>query len=257
MTPNSRVARSDMQESWRAARRLPSFYALAISNLLPLVGLAFLGWRADRLILFYVLECVVVYFVTAKMLAFVAEQRELRIVRRFIVAGGLGLFMIGVFWAFAFHLGALWPSREPQPDLASALASRDFLLSVAYVAASHVYSYFYDFIGRKEHERLPVKAIEARWGGMFLGVLIVMLISPVLFLFRSPAVLAGVLVVVKALVALSAFVEERARAEGSEATSIAYTRPKATCPRCGRILRTDQAKQCFHCGADWHKGNAA
>ena len=26
------------------------------------------------------------------------------------------------------------------------------------------------------------------------------------------------------------------------------------CPYCGKPLRTDQAKQCFHCGADWHHG---
>jgi hypothetical protein len=24
------------------------------------------------------------------------------------------------------------------------------------------------------------------------------------------------------------------------------------CPHCGQPLRTDRAKQCFHCGADWH-----
>jgi hypothetical protein len=26
----------------------------------------------------------------------------------------------------------------------------------------------------------------------------------------------------------------------------------AKCPKCGKVLRTDRAKQCFHCGADWH-----
>ncbi len=26
----------------------------------------------------------------------------------------------------------------------------------------------------------------------------------------------------------------------------------ASCPRCGRWLRTPEARQCFHCGADWH-----
>ena len=244
-----------MQESWSAARRLPSFYALAVANLLPLAGLAFYGWRADKLILYYLIECVIVYFVTAKMLAFVAEQRELRIVGRFIVTGGLGIFMIGVFWVVAFPLGTLGFSKEQLPDLASPIVSRDLLLGTALMAASHVYSYFHDFIGRKEHEHLPVKAIESRWLGMFFGVFVVGLISPVLFLFRSPAAFAAALVIFKTLIALSAFVQERARAGGSKATSITYSRPTATCPHCGHILRTDQAKQCFHCGADWHKNN--
>ena len=27
---------------------------------------------------------------------------------------------------------------------------------------------------------------------------------------------------------------------------------QAVCPRCGRMLRTEKAKQCFICGEDWH-----
>lgn len=28
--------------------------------------------------------------------------------------------------------------------------------------------------------------------------------------------------------------------------------PAAACPQCGKMLKTSKAKQCFHCGADWH-----
>lgn len=28
--------------------------------------------------------------------------------------------------------------------------------------------------------------------------------------------------------------------------------PESLCPQCGKSLRSPQAKQCFHCGADWH-----
>lgn len=28
--------------------------------------------------------------------------------------------------------------------------------------------------------------------------------------------------------------------------------PNVPCPYCGRLLRTDQARQCFECGMDWH-----
>jgi ribosomal protein L40E len=27
------------------------------------------------------------------------------------------------------------------------------------------------------------------------------------------------------------------------------------CPRCGKLARTPQAKQCRHCGYDWHNEN--
>ena len=31
---------------------------------------------------------------------------------------------------------------------------------------------------------------------------------------------------------------------------------KATCPKCGKELRNPKAKQCFHCGADWHNSRS-
>lgn len=31
-----------------------------------------------------------------------------------------------------------------------------------------------------------------------------------------------------------------------------YAERLAKCPRCGRALRTETAKQCFDCGYDWH-----
>jgi hypothetical protein len=30
------------------------------------------------------------------------------------------------------------------------------------------------------------------------------------------------------------------------------SKPTKLCPKCQEILRTDKAKQCFKCGADWH-----
>ena len=27
------------------------------------------------------------------------------------------------------------------------------------------------------------------------------------------------------------------------------------CPYCGKVLRTDKARQCFDCGMDWHDSN--
>jgi hypothetical protein len=31
-----------------------------------------------------------------------------------------------------------------------------------------------------------------------------------------------------------------------------YPKPAAPCPQCGKPLKTDLAKQCSACGADWH-----
>jgi hypothetical protein len=244
-------ARADLQKAWRDARTSPSFYSLVATNLLPLIGIAFLHWRVDTLILFYLIECAVAYVVTAKMLAVVADDRDLPegLSRGFLIQAGLSIIMVGWFWGFG--LGFFWELRRDANWVLT------FLPSAAFVAATHVYSYLHNFIGRKEYERYPVKSIQARWwGGAFLGTFVVGLVFPLLMLFDSPTPFVAVLIAIKTLVAISGFLEDRARAEGSKATSIAYTRPTATCPRCHQILRTDNAKQCFHCGADWHKSAA-
>ena len=244
-------ASADLQKAWRASLRSPSFYAQTAGNLLPLIGLVFLHWRVELLILFYLLECVVAYFVTAKMIAFVArdrEQSELMLVHRFLLGAGVCMIAAGVFWAYVMGWFA-----GLRGDTSWVLT---FVLSAAAMAAGHVYAYFHDFIGRKEHERIPTQAIQDRWGRIFFGTVVAMLVFPALVLFSSLTPFAVVLVMMKALADLSAFVAERARAAGSKATSIAYTRPTARCPRCNQLLRTDTAKQCFHCGADWHQSAA-
>lgn len=245
-------ARADLQKAWRGARTSPGFYALVATNLLPLIGVVFLHWRVDTLILFYLVDCIVTYFVTAKMLAFVAEDRDLpeQLSRGFLIQAGVSMIIVGGVWGFG--LGVF---RELGRDTSWV---RTFLPSAGFMAASHLYSYFHDFIGRKGHERFPVQGIQARWwGSAFLGTFVVGLVFPLLALFGSPIPFVAVLVAAKTLVAISGFIEDRARAEGSEATSIAYTRPTARCPRCHGLLRTDNAKQCFHCGADWHKSVAS
>jgi len=245
-------ASADLQEAWRGARTSPSFYALVAANLLPLIGIAFLHWRADAAILFYLVECTVAALVAAKMLAFVAEDRDLPedLSRGFLIIAGLCIIGMGAFWGYIFG----W-FKYTRVDASSILA---FVLSVAFMAAAHAYLYLHNFIGRKEYERTPVKAIQARWwGGAFAGTFVAGLVFPLLMLFGSPTPFIVVLIAVKTLVAISGFLEDRARAEGSTATSITYTPPTATCPRCHQLLRTDNAKQCFHCGADWHKSVAS
>ena len=243
--------RADFQKALRGAHSSPHFYAVLAANLLPLIGIVLLRWRVDTLILFYLVECIVTYFVTAKMLAFVAENRGLpeQVSRGFLVQGGVSMIIAGGVWGFG--LGVF---RELGRDTSWVLT---FVPSAVFVAVTHVYSYLHNFIGQGEFERYPVKAIQARWwGGAFLGTFVVGLFFPLLMLFDSPTPFVVVLIAVKTLADLSRVVEDRARAEGSKATTITYTRPTARCPRCHGLLRTDNAKQCFHCGADWHKSVA-
>jgi len=242
-------AREDLRKAWRGARTSPSFYALVATNLLPLIGIVFLRWRADTAILFYLVESVVTTLVTTKMLAFVAEDRDLPedLSRPFLLVAGVSIIAMGAFWGYLFG----W-FRYAQVDASSILA---FLLSAAFMAATHVHSYLHNFIGRKEYERMPIRAMQVRgWGGVFLGTLIAGFLFPLLMWFGSIVPFVAILIAVKTFAAVSGFIEDRARAEGSTATSITYTQPTARCPRCHRILRTDNAKQCFHCGADWHQG---
>jgi hypothetical protein len=38
-----------------------------------------------------------------------------------------------------------------------------------------------------------------------------------------------------------------------EAGEFRTHRTRKPCPECGQPLRTDEAKQCFNCGSDWHE----
>ena len=199
-----------MREAWRAALRLPSFYGLLAANLFPMAGVLFLGWRAEALIVFYLAECLVVYLISAKMLAVVAEERDLP-GGRYVMFSSLFLLVTGVFVILAGDM-KFWSNNRLAPDLRPILVSRDFLLGVAIMAATHVHSYFGDFIGRGEHERLPVTTIQARCIRLFAGVLLVVFIAPVLFSAQSAMAFAVALIAVKTLASLGAFVQERARA---------------------------------------------
>ena len=212
-----------MREAWRAAFRSPSFYGLAVANFLPMAGVLFLGWRAEALIVFYLAECVVVYGVTVKMLAVVSQESDLP-GGRYVMLSSLGLLIAGVFVILASDM-KFWSINRLAPDLRPIFASREFLLGVAILAATHVYSYFRDFIGRGEHDRLQVRDIQVRCVRLFAGVLLIMFIAPTLFSAQAAVAFAVGLIAVKTLASLSAFVRERARAARSTPTSIAAKLP--------------------------------
>ena len=242
------VAKRNAGESWQTASWLTSFYQLAGANLFPLVGLGFLGWRGESLILLYFLESIVVYLVTAKMLAVVAALRDLQLVAGYLVRYGLGLIFIAVLWFGIFG--------EFVGRFDDVLAERGLLPSAAILVASHIISYYTDFIGRKEYERLRWQTIEARMLAMYFVMFVVPLIMIGLFFLHSPAIVVAVIVIVKTLIALDAFATERTRSgEDGELSPADYVAPTATCPHCGKPLRTNLAKQCYHCGADWHEIN--
>lgn len=229
---------------WDYARNRPSLYALIAANLLPLVGLAFLGSSGESILALYFFEAVVIYLTTALMLARVAAEENRPLVGSYLFRYGLGLVLMAAVWMGMFG------SRFQTSSL---LSDHGLHLSAIAILIWHAFSYVHDFVGGREYSRLPWKIVEGRMLAVYL-VLFTVPLALILFAFwMPPTLVAAVLVLVKTYVAAGAYAAERARAiEHGDELERSVDHPIASCPNCGKPLRTAQAKQCPHCFASWH-----
>ena len=220
------------------------YCAVAFANLVPLAGLLFLGWQGETVIVLYFVEAAIIYVLTARMLAVVAGLRGLNLLPGYLLRYGLGLLMMGAIWYALAGIDAR--------VLRGIFAAPGLWIGVAGMLTGHLLSYFMDFIGRKEYENLAWKSIEARMLAVYATLfLLVLFFGWVLAIFGSPRLVAAALVIGKTFVALSQHSRERAR--GAAGAAPEYAASTAACPKCGKPLRTNMAKQCYHCGADWHR----
>lgn len=242
----SNAARAIAAGKWGYAFSRPGLYALAAANLLPLVGLAFFGWSGEAIVALYFFEAVVIYLITARMLALAGSSQNRPLLGGYLFRYGVGIAL----------MAAIWMGMFGQRFQVSVLYDRGLLLSAGALLAAHVYSYMADFAGTREYERLSWKLVEGRMLAVYLVLFTVPLVLGVFFFLVPPAVVAAVLVVIKTYVAVGAYAAERARAI-EDPQHPGNGLPMMACPHCGKPLRTARAKQCPHCLKSWHDSKAA
>ncbi len=141
----------------------PGVLALFVGNLLPLLGVVFLGWDVFDLLKVYWLENVILGGVNVLKIISVSRQGEIRsglatagaifVSVFFIIHYGGFCFVHGFF---VFFVAATEGDLSAQPDLFDLWESfRDLFVGggwiVIFLLATHLYAFFQDFLKSKEY----------------------------------------------------------------------------------------------------------
>lgn len=173
----------------RLNRRLdwltPSAYALIAANLVPLAGVVWFQWTVFEIFVLFWAENVVigVLNVLRMLLSSVDDPvswgLKLFLVPFFIFHYGMFTFGHGVFVFSLFgvkELGSLGPNQEIA-RLAELLFSMNLGLPLAALFLSHLFSFFWNFIGRGEYRNANVMVLMFRPYGRIVVLHITLLIG--------------------------------------------------------------------------------
>jgi len=143
----------------------PSALALIAANLLPLYGVLAMGWDVFPLLLLFWLENVVVGVLNAARMLCVDPRdtagwaRKLFLVLFFCVHYGMFTAVHGIFVFSLFgEIRGLWTVDAA----ARAVHELGLGLAVLALAASHLFSFFWNYLGRGEFRRASVNALMAQ-----------------------------------------------------------------------------------------------
>ncbi|MEQ8847393.1 DUF6498-containing protein [Botrimarina sp.] len=231
-----------------------SVVSLVAANVIPLAGVLLLGWRVFDVVFVYWLENVVIGAINVlkiltcspdpglvaqryaeRLASLPPEQREqlekltaggaawnaskLFFAPFFTVHYGLFCFVHGVFvGVLAGEGGPLGGSMNPFGTAIEALQSPALLVAAIGLAASHLVSYFTNYLGRGEYRRLtPPELMIAPYGRVVVLHVAIVLSGFFVMTLGSPVWLLLLLVIGKTLFDLTLHLREHERGAGSKA----------------------------------------
>lgn len=186
--------------------KTPSEVFLIAANLLPLAGALFWGWKVFDIMFVYWLENVIIgIFHAAKMSLLLARKKlyaGFPIVIFFIFHYGMFCMGHGVFLVVLFGLQlktgqtAEWAQVH---DLLSGLMSDPlFLLAIAGLVGSHAFSFFDNFIRKKEIDRTnPALMLMGPYGRIVVLHLVIILGGGVALVLGQPVWALAMLTILK------------------------------------------------------------
>ena len=222
----------------RYLRGEPGVIALVAANLVPLVGVLFLGWDAFRVVFLYWLENVVigVFHVWKMVLARgpISDRRNLsgsESARGLAVFFGLhyglftlihGFFVVTLLGALPRHMDVV--VHEPSgfsfqllpgavtEALADVVSVNVFLALLVFVA-DHAYRFWHDYVNGREYLKIHAKDLMFQPYGRIVVVHLTILIGGFLMVKSSfPPAAAVFLVALKTLLDLLGYLWQRRRA---------------------------------------------
>lgn len=204
--------------------------ALIAANLVPLAGVLFLGWKVGDIVLLYWLENVVIGVMNVARIAAAepdaltrnaprgkkVRPHELLMAKAFL--GGFFLMHYGAFCAgHATFLAFMFPVKGPggrslEMDgvILHMLTDPGILVAVLALFASHLVSYFRNYLGRGEYRQVDIAQLMTRPYGRIVVVHIFIIAGGFLVTFlKSPLIALALFVIIKTAVDLHMHRRER------------------------------------------------
>jgi len=157
-----------------------SLAVLLAANLLPLAGVAFWGWQVGDVVMLYWAENLVIGAFNVLRMAIAAGESDAEasplppryrntakgevlgrvfIIGFFIVHYGLFCYVHGSFLAHLFPLTGIAADQEPFVVLRAMMADSYTFMALAVIAASHGFSYLFNYLGRGEYRRAGIDGL--------------------------------------------------------------------------------------------------
>ena len=223
---------------WHAVRMRarPSALVLIAANLIPLAGVVWLGWSAMEILLLYWTESVIIGAINVLRMAFAAPAAQaaggeaqpdggsteppVGVSKLFLIpffVAHFGMFCFGHLSAVVFLVGA---ARADGNLLAALPPTSDqlFWLAVAAIGLSHLFSFFFNYLGTGEFRRTNLAELMKRPYDRIVVMHIAIVGGAVLVeKLSSPLPLLLLLIAVKTAFDVKLHLRER-RALGTDST---------------------------------------
>ena len=215
------VSLASRLESYRI--RLSSA-VLVVANLLPLAGVLFLGWRVFDVLMLYWVENLVIGFINLMRMAVTPGRSKWFLIVFFAAHYGFFCFghlaaLIGLFGeAYAVSDARDYFFGGPVSDPSGAHWQTMQWIAAAGIAASHLFSYFSNFVAAGEYRRTTVNTLMTRPYGRIVVLHLSIIIGAALIeLLGSPVAMLVVLVAAKIGMDLRFHLSERKQFEATTA----------------------------------------
>jgi len=200
----------------------PSYVVLVLANLVPLAGVFFLGWQVFDILMLYWAENVVIGIINVLRMAVSARGGKFFLIPFFTVHYGMFCYghLAAVTGIFSETMGAA-TARDYFFGMPADVAWRSPLwIAIAAIAASHLFSFFANFIADEEYRRTTTQKLMNRPYGRIVVLHFAIIIGAALIQWLgSPVMMLVVLVAAKIALDLRLHIAEREKFS-TEATTL-------------------------------------
>lgn len=188
-----------------------SAIALILANLVPMAGVLLFDWRVFDVLMLYWVENVIIGVVNVMRMAVCRDDRKWFLIPFFMVHYGLFCFghLVAVTGLFSDSVDSLqYFYGVPAGEWGRA----PLWIAITTIAASHLFSFFSNFIGAGEYRRTTANELMQRPYGRIVVLHVAIIIGAVLIQWLgSPVGMLLVLVVAKIALDLQLHLSERDR----------------------------------------------